>query len=94
MFTFIVLCSDPDIDIMATCGMGATSCVGTMRNPVCECDHTMYYVGADDRKSCLLGRNIIRYEIFTLLSAPNQFLIAKRAIRSFTLFTCSSVLEG
>ena len=94
MFTLIVQCSDPDIDIIATCGMGATSCVGTMRNPVCECDHTMHYVAAGDRKSCLLGRNVIRYEKFSLLSAPNRFLIAKRAKRSFIFLTCSSALEG
>ena len=88
MFTFIVQCNDSDIDIIATCGMGATSCVGTMRNPVCECNHTMHYVAADDRKSCLLGRNIIRCKIFT------EWTITKRTIKSFTLFNCSSVLES
>lgn len=56
-FIFIVQCTDPGVDFEEICGMGATGCAGGMRNPVCECDYMNHYVAADDRKSCVVGKN-------------------------------------
>ena len=50
------MCSDVDANIEAICGQGATSCTGSMRNPVCQCDHTLNFVPASDSMSCLLGK--------------------------------------
>lgn len=53
---FIVQFTDPGVDFVEICGMGATGCAGGMRNPVCECDHANHYVAAGDQKSCVLGK--------------------------------------
>ena len=50
------MCTDPDVNVEAICGQGATSCTGSMRNPVCQCDHNSDFVPASDSKSCLLGQ--------------------------------------
>ena len=50
------MCSDVDANVEAICGQGATSCTGSMRNPVCQCDHTSHFVPSLDSKSCLLGK--------------------------------------
>lgn len=53
---FSVMCSDGDANVEAICGQGATSCTGSMRNPVCQCNHTEHFVPSLDSKSCLLGK--------------------------------------
>ena len=55
LLIFIVQCTDPGVDFVEICGMGATGCAGGMQNPVCECDHTKHFA-ASDQKPCVLGK--------------------------------------
>ena len=56
LLIFIVQCTDPGVDFVEICGMGATGCAGGMQNPVCECDHAKHYFAASDQKSCVSGK--------------------------------------
>ena len=75
---FPVMCSDADANVEAICGPGATSCTGSVRNPICQCDHTSHFVPALDSKSCLLGKKTI--------SAQQFMLIARRYAKLLILF--------
>ena len=40
---------------LQVCGTGASSCVGTVRNPDCKCKTDEYYVASENGRSCVLG---------------------------------------